>query len=121
MGEARKARLYRARTKIDALFVLDGGNPEWAAREYLEEEIESNGLLDNEVRVEEMTDISQVPENWKHGNIWGAKECGFSEELTPKQFFGRGDNQTLIDEIEKHQKAIGELKKRLASANSERK
>ena len=109
-----KARLYRARTKIDALFVLDGGNPDWAAREYLGSEIENNGLLDNDVKVEEITDISQVPENWKGGNLWGAEECGFSDGLTPEQFFDRDENKAMLKEIERHQKAIDELKKKIA-------
>lgn len=112
-----KIRLYRATTEVDVLFVCPEGDdpPNRVANDYLTQEIEANGLMSKKFKVEELTDIHQVPKSWMGANVWGSEDAGLKEDLTPEMFFDRSEDEVVLLEIERHQKAIDELKKRLVA------
>jgi hypothetical protein len=120
MSDTRKIRLYRATTEVDVLFVLpDGVCANLAASDYLAQEIDTNGLLNSKFKVDEITDIQQVPKRWTDCLVWGFEKAGLKDDLTPeiffKHIFKRSEDEVVLLEIERHQMAIDELKKRLAS------
>lgn len=118
--ETRKIKLYRATTEVDVLFVCPEGDdpPNRVAADYLAQEIDANGLMSKKFKVEEITDIRQVPKSWMGANVWGSEDAGLTEDLTPEMFFNRSEDEVVLLEIERHQKAINELKKRLVASAS---
>lgn len=111
-------RLYMATKRVEVLFVCpESANAELAGVDWVIKDLDLNGPDASEpVFVKELTDICQVPKAWLETGLWGAEAVGLDPDTTPLQFFVRKkENEEIMAEIKRHEKAIDELKKKLTA------
>lgn len=85
-------KFLKAKVNLDVLFVSSGEGELADARYYLEQEMErGGGLFGSEIMIEEIKEMSQVPDSWKNAIVWNCEALNLFE-AKPK---------TVLREIEK--------------------